>query len=672
MITNTFGSRKGFNKQVGYTTWTRRTKISVRILVGMLIVLMLLPVCSVQAAGNEYDWAVMVYLCGSDLESEDGMASEDLFEMMDAQTNGKACFIVETGGANEWQNETVEADQLERYIVEEESGEYVDGVSNASMGKASTLADFVKWSMENVSADHYGLILWDHGSGSINGVCFDEQYDDDSLSLTEIDTALSGIPKLDFIGFDACLMATYETAAMLSSHADYLIASEETEPGYGWDYEKLGTAMGKGVSAEEIGRIVCDSFYDMCEEIGESDVCTLSVVDLSLIDEVTRSLDIASQAMSSQLSKPEALGIISQGISRAENYGGNNSAEGYTNMVDLGDLLTQVSEAVPEAEDCLKALRRAVVYQRHGSKRSRANGLAIYYPLSVQGSQEMTIFESVNPSKGYVFFVKSMLYGSVTGEIESYVSSGEHVPNLFDLWESFVDSHEEDYAMEITFAEEPYMDEDGWYTFRLDEDCLDYVQSVRLNLGQYLYEDDVYYYLGDDVNVNSDWETGEFWDNFEGIWPSLPDNQELMFFILEETDEYILYSSPILLNDEEMYLRFAFVWDDPDDYENEFGEYVIIDAWDGLDDCGASGRGHVCLSEGDVIAPVYYGFGIDDEEIEEYVGEEYVVDEDFYIEDMQLREGAYEYGFEIIDVWGNSITTDTATFYVTEDGDIEY
>ncbi|MCR5235609.1 MAG: hypothetical protein K6E34_00220 [Lachnospiraceae bacterium] len=35
----------------------------------------------------------------------------------------------------------------------------------------------------------------------------------------------------DFIGFDACLMATVETAYMLSPYADYMIASEEFEPG---------------------------------------------------------------------------------------------------------------------------------------------------------------------------------------------------------------------------------------------------------------------------------------------------------------------------------------------------------------------------------------------------------------------------------------------------------
>ena len=36
-----------------------------------------------------------------------------------------------------------------------------------------------------------GLILWNHGGGSITGVCFDEKYDQDSITLMEMDSALS-------------------------------------------------------------------------------------------------------------------------------------------------------------------------------------------------------------------------------------------------------------------------------------------------------------------------------------------------------------------------------------------------------------------------------------------------------------------------------------------------
>jgi hypothetical protein len=61
-------------------------------------------------------------------------------------------------------------------------------------------------------ADKYGLILWNHGGGSIAG------YGYNSLTLLELNMALektqAANTKLEFIGFDACLMANVETAAI--------------------------------------------------------------------------------------------------------------------------------------------------------------------------------------------------------------------------------------------------------------------------------------------------------------------------------------------------------------------------------------------------------------------------------------------------------------------------
>ena len=45
--------------------------------------------------------------------------------------------------------------------------------------------------------------------------------------------------RLEFVGFDACLMGTVETAYAIKNNVDYLIASEEIEPGTGWNYKKL-------------------------------------------------------------------------------------------------------------------------------------------------------------------------------------------------------------------------------------------------------------------------------------------------------------------------------------------------------------------------------------------------------------------------------------------------
>lgn len=70
---------------------------------------------AVQAEETD-DWAIYWYLCGSDLESNYGSATEDLSELMEAELPENVKIVIETGGSSQWQNETVEADYLERYV----------------------------------------------------------------------------------------------------------------------------------------------------------------------------------------------------------------------------------------------------------------------------------------------------------------------------------------------------------------------------------------------------------------------------------------------------------------------------------------------------------------------------------------------------------------------------
>src|SRR3546814_8050641 len=96
------------------------------------------------------------------------------------------------------------------------------------------------WSSDVCSSD----LSSDHGA-SWPGWGGDESTEHDSLTLDEIESAIaggleaSGVEKLDLLGFDACLMATYEVASVLAPHADRMLASQELEPGHGWNYASL-------------------------------------------------------------------------------------------------------------------------------------------------------------------------------------------------------------------------------------------------------------------------------------------------------------------------------------------------------------------------------------------------------------------------------------------------
>lgn len=198
--------------------------------------------------GESGTWTIFVYMCGSDLESDGGLATMDLQEMIAGAQSDKVKFVVQTGGANAWDNDLVDDALTQRFVIDNQNMEEVEAAEGANMGSAKTLAEFLDWGVSAYPAEKMGLVFWNHGGGSITGVCFDEQNESDSLSLLEIENALTSVyPKMtdafEFIGFDACLMGTVETGNMLAPHARYMVASEELEPGYGWDYTSIVWAI---------------------------------------------------------------------------------------------------------------------------------------------------------------------------------------------------------------------------------------------------------------------------------------------------------------------------------------------------------------------------------------------------------------------------------------------
>ena len=296
--------------------------------------------------GEDGTWTVFVYLCGTDLESDGGFATSDVQEMLYASTGSNVRFIVQTGGTYYWQNELMPNNNISRYEISDGEITLIDEQPADSMGKSSTLADFLEWGVENCSAAKMGLILWNHGGGSISGVCFDELYDSDSLSLSDLNsaieqTAAAMTDKFEFIGFDACLMGTVETANVLATYARYMYASEETEPGYGWDYTAIGSYLGENPYADgaQLGKVVCDRFYSGCEEIGQESGATLSVTDLSKIDDVIISFNDFAKSLYDASEDNSVLSDVIRNITYADNFGGNNKSEGYTNMVDLAGIV---------------------------------------------------------------------------------------------------------------------------------------------------------------------------------------------------------------------------------------------------------------------------------------------------------------------------------------------
>ncbi|MCQ2530215.1 MAG: clostripain-related cysteine peptidase [Lachnospiraceae bacterium] len=337
---------------------------------------------------------VMVYMCGSDLESQCGSATSDIKEMLNATIGDNVNLIVFTGGTTKWQNNAISSDYNQIYQIK--GGELFriqKNFGDKAMTKPDTLAEFIQFCDGNFDANRNVLILWDHGGGSVEGYGHDEKYSyNGSMNLAAIKTALKkGGVNFDFIGFDACLMGTVETGLALSDYSDYLIASEETEDASGWYYTNWLTKLNSntGMGTVELGKIICDDFVKISTQNSPGYGATLSVTDLKeLSTTVPSKLQAFGKKVSAQIANDNgSYSSVAKVRSKSREFGESYQID----QVDAVDFAKNLGTT--EGKAFAQAVLGAVKYNKVSRNMSNAYGLSIYFPYA--NSQYASTVESV-------------------------------------------------------------------------------------------------------------------------------------------------------------------------------------------------------------------------------------------------------------------------------------
>lgn len=269
------------------------------------------------------------------------------------------------------------------------------------------------------------MIFWDHGGGSISGFGYDETNSRaGSMTIDKIGKALSdGGVKFDFVGFDACLMATLETALAVEPYADYMIASEETEPGVGWYYTNWLSRLTSDSSLPtvELGKQIIDDFVSVCGQHVPSSQTTLSIVDLAeLIGTVPDKFKAFSEN-TTEMIKNDQYQVVSGARGRTKEFGKQQKID----QIDLIHLTEQLG--TPEAESLSNALRNAVKYNRTSSNVSHANGISIYFPYGRTNSvRRMTnMYEEIGLDDSYAKCIQSFASVETSGQAATGGQSGQ-------------------------------------------------------------------------------------------------------------------------------------------------------------------------------------------------------------------------------------------------------
>ena len=249
------------------------------------------------------------------------------------------------------------------------------------------------------------------------------------MSLAGIDKALkNGGVIFDFVGFDTCLMATVENALVVSNYADYLVASEETEPGVGWYYTDWLTALSKNTSMEttEIGKNIIDSFTNACAQTCPGQKTTLSLIDLAELSQtVPKELTDFSKD-TSELINNNNYKVVSNARSSTREF----AASSRIDQVDLVDFANRIG--TDEAKELAETLKNSIKYNRTSSNMTNAYGLSIYFPYKKASKVDSMVdtYEDIGMDSDYAKCIQSFASMEVAGQVASGGTSSP-MPSLF-------------------------------------------------------------------------------------------------------------------------------------------------------------------------------------------------------------------------------------------------
>lgn len=252
---------------------------------------------TVEEKGAADEWTVLIYMCGSTLETESankyvegmpyykcGLATCDIREIIDVPNKpDDVNIVIETGGAQTWTTNangkysngySISNQYIQRHHVE--NGKIVldegqDKIKNEYMGKQSVLQSFLEYGFNNYPADKTALILWNHGGG-MQGACFNDTASGYCVSdgllgkevVSAVSTAMSNCglagQKLEWIGYDACMMQIQDLAEQYSPYFKYMLGSQELENGTGWDYDSWLDDLYAGKDTETVLKAAVDGF----------------------------------------------------------------------------------------------------------------------------------------------------------------------------------------------------------------------------------------------------------------------------------------------------------------------------------------------------------------------------------------------------------------------------
>ena len=477
-----------------------------RLVTWLMVFAFMLPAIPAGAAAGtqtiEQELTILVYVCGSDLESEEGEATGDIREMISSGigNSGSVSVIMATGGASRWQQYGISSRSVQYFRVGGSTPELLHDAGRLSMGDAGTLGGFLRYGISAAPAKRYMLVLWDHGGGPVFGLCNDENHNDDSLSLAELKTGLqNGLNgrKLDIIAFDCCLMNCLDLCYDLHGIADYVVASQELVSGTGFDYDAWmrPVAANPAMASADIADSVAQTYVAENSRGRNASTATMSVI---AADRMPAVMD-AANAFGASLT-----GLVQTNLSGVIRLRNQLTSFGEfldydaSDLVDVEDMCNAFSALLPDECAALRDAARQAVVVNYTTRdiEAHAHGLSFFMPCdTVRGDSREILNHYSGQTGAYAEMAVAMTH-QVSSSGYTMTASSYTPSNFYSSQNSGTNAGYSGSFCDIW---------DGYY-------------------GDYCSFDDAYGSCGGDIWAGLNTESGSVWSGYSsstGIWAGL-------------------------------------------------------------------------------------------------------------------------------------------------------
>ncbi|MBD3189286.1 MAG: hypothetical protein GF308_01510 [Candidatus Heimdallarchaeota archaeon] len=364
------------------------------------------PSKSFSRTSTEKSWTYMVYMDG-DNNLEEAAISD--FEELErgGGTNDDVNVVVLLDRIVSYDQSNGDWTDARYYLIKEDiqpgiNSQLVMDKGEVDMGDPKTLQAFLEFCFKSYPSENYCLVLWDHGAG-VFGVCYDDTTSNDAcLTMDEVQQAIKGATKtyserINVLAMDACVMNMVEVAWEFRDQCDYFVASEESIPFDGYDYEPIikGLHEKPTMTPGELSELLVNEYHNTYQN---TDATCLSAIDLSkisgmipvlnnFVSNITYAISSLNYSYMHYLARSETRSFFDGAFVDLRNYAQKVS------------YFIQMEEVVMNADALIAYMDQLVYYNwQHSSYKGTAYGITIFLPFSEYSVTEERIYEYINCS----------------------------------------------------------------------------------------------------------------------------------------------------------------------------------------------------------------------------------------------------------------------------------